>query len=204
MIHIIQVKGSNGSGKTSLVLDLGKLSENWTWLQTPDGLTYATVFDDINWVAIGKYDPNAKMGGCDLMPSVESMKQAILDVMKHYPDYWIVFEGMMISTIKSTFYEFLLDLEARGKAQALFVILKSTVDGCLERIAGRGTMKKDLKRGNIYTKCELVIRHAKEYDPAHVRWIDVETTNKESMMPCFLWEVGDDQLIDAIYNQPDL
>lgn len=204
MIKICQVKGSNGTGKTTLVKQLGDLSEEWTYLQWPDGTIYATVFDDIRWAAIGKYDPDKPMGGCDLMPSVDAIKRAIHDVHRQYPHHWIVFEGMMISTIKSTFYEYLLGMKSKH-VEPLFVILKSTPEGCVKRIAGRGTMKPGLKIDNITHKCDMVVRHAKEYDPTLVRWINVEDTPEDCMLPYFLWEVYDYELIDAIYDPgPDM
>lgn len=198
---IVQIKGSNGTGKTTMVKLLGELSANWTHLEWPDGTIYATVFDDINWVAIGKYDPDAKMGGCDLLPSVDAIKQAIADAMKMCPGYWVVFEGMMISTIKSTFYEHLMKMHQRQPGvYPLFVILKSTPEECVKRIQGRGTMKPGLKIDNVAAKCDMIIRHAKEYDPEHVRWINVDNTSLDAMLGEFLWEVQDNQLMDALYG----
>lgn len=199
MIKVVQLKGSNGTGKTTLVKQLGAMSEDWTWVTWPDGTVYATVFDNVRWAAIGKYDPDKPMGGCDLMPSIEAIKRAILDVRRNYPDHWIVFEGMMISTIKSTFYEFLTSLQTKD-VQTLFVVLKSTPEGCVKRIQGRGTMKPGLKVDNVAQKCEMIVRHAKEYDPTLVRWINVDDTPEECMLPFFLWEVYDYELIDAIYD----
>lgn len=102
---IVQIKGSNGSGKTTLVKRLGELSETWSYLVDDNDRVVATIFDDIGWVAIGEYKPDAAMGGCDKMPDIESIKQAILSALVMCPGFWVVFEGMMISTIKSTFYQ---------------------------------------------------------------------------------------------------
>lgn len=198
---ICQIKGTNGTGKTTIVKQLGALSDEWTYLQWPDGTIYATVFDNIRWVAIGKYDPDGKMGGCDLLPTVDAMKQAITDVVRDYHGWWIVFEGMMISTIKSTFYNFVTDLCKSNKGyDPIFLILKSTGEKCVERIEGRGTKKPGLKIDNVAGKNDLVIRHAKEYDPNHVRWLDVDTTPLSAMVDIFLWEVYDCELMDALYG----
>lgn len=196
---IVQIKGGNGSGKTTIVKLLGSQSETWDWLEWPDGHVYATVFEDIRWVAIGKYHPDAPMGGCDCMRSIDEIKQAIVDVINQYPGYWIVLEGMMISTIKSTFYNFLREIQTRD-LRPLFVILKATPEGCIRRISGRGTMRPGLSHDNIAQKCAMVVRHAKEYDPNLVRWIDVEDTPEDCMLGEFLWEVYDWKLIDAIYG----
>lgn len=199
--RICQIKGSNGTGKTTIVKELGALSEEWTYLQWPNGTIYATVFDNIRWVAIGKYDPDAKMGGCDLLGSIDQIKQAITDVMRDYPGYWIVFEGMMISTIKSTFYNFLCEIHNKHKnIEPLFVILKSSREGCLARIQARGTMKPGMNLDNVAGKNDLVIKHAKEYDCNLVRWIPVDETPLDAMLGIFLWEVYDHELIDAIYG----
>lgn len=205
VIKIVQVKGSNGSGKTTLVKQLGALSERWSYLTrlVPGGKDeiIATAFDDIGWVAIGEYRPDAAMGGCDKMPSVESILTAIEMVLSLRPGFWIVFEGMMISTIKSTFYDALMALhEDHPRIEPLFVILKSTPEGCYNRIQGRGTMKPGLNMDNVAHKCDMVIRHAKTYDPDYVRWIDVETTPVDCMLDEFLWEVQDNQVMDALYG----
>lgn len=200
MIKIIQIKGSNGTGKTTLVKLIGAWSETWTHLQWPDNTIYATVFDDCRYVAIGKYEPDKAMGGCDLMPSIDAIKRAIKDVRHQYPGHWIVFEGMMISTIKSTFYDFLLKMRVPGKVEPLFVILKSSPEQCVKRIQGRGTMKPGLKVDNIAQKCEMVVRHAKEYDPTLVRWIKVDEYDLDTILGDFLWQVYDEELIDAIFG----
>lgn len=201
IVKVVQIKGSNGSGKTTLVKLLGELSENWSYIETEDGMIIATMFDDIGWVAIGEYKPDAAMGGCDKMPDIESIKQAIISILTLYPDYWIVFEGMMISTIKSTFYEMLMMIHAENpRIEPLFVILQTTPEGCFKRIQGRGTMKPGLNMDNVTHKCDMVIRHAKEYDPDHVRWINIENTSLDGMLGEFLWEVQDNQLMDALYG----
>lgn len=206
LIKIIQIMGSNGSGKTSLVKQLGELSESWTYLEGADGKVIATIFDDIRYVAIGKYAPDACMGGCDGMPTVDSIKKAILQVRRQYPDHWIVFEGMMISTIRTTFYDFITTLaeHSHGKVEAKVVVLKATVEGCMERIYGRGSAKPDLKVENVKAKCDLVIRNGQSYDADVVRWIDVDHTAVDAMLGEFLWEVYDFLMIDAIWGTTDL
>jgi hypothetical protein len=135
--------------------------------------------DDIGWVAIGEYPANKKMGGCDKFPrpgTISLIKDAIRMSMVARPDFWIVFEGMMISTIKSTFYDYLLMLEESQGIIPLFVILNAAVEGCMDRLDGRGTKRSNRTKllENVGNKCELVIRHAKTYEPKYVRWMEVD------------------------------
>jgi hypothetical protein len=187
-MKIVQIKGSNGSGKTTIAKELIASSKD-RWLLLADDKPFATQLDDLKWIIIGQYKPESKMGGCDGMDGIAEIKRAIWLCYKHFPDYNVLFEGMMISTIKSTFYEYLTELP---EVDPLFVILRTDAAKCVERIAGRGTMKADLKVDNIITKCKMVVSHALTYNQDYVRWLDVDTIPKDEMLKWFLWAVGCD------------
>lgn len=201
--HVVQIKGSNGAGKTTIVKQLlakSQRSELKTWSVTGTKV-YGTVMHDLKWAAVGPYYLDAAMGGCDTFQSIKQIKQAIFDLRDNYPGYWLVFEGMMISTIKSTFYDFLLELAQTDPIVPDFVILNATIDGCMRRIKARGTMKADLDVENVAGKCASIIRHAKEYDQKYVKWMDVENIHQvQSMLLQFLWKIGDNELLDAMSN----
>ena len=171
-------------------------------LLTQAGDIYATINTDVGWAAVGVYNEKP-MGGCDKIPTIIQIKAALELTVRYCldTDYMIgvVFEGMMISTIKSTFYNFLLTLRAKYGAQIEphFVILDTTLDGCVARITARGTKRAKLKLDNIAGKCEIVMRHAKEYDPSLVSYIKVEETARADMLPQFLTAVGDVDLLET-------
>lgn len=198
-MKIVQIKGANGSGKTTIIKQMLAQCSNPRYHKWADGranpTVYATSMPEIGWVAVGKYDARSKMGGCDRLPSVQMIKDAIVDSVllalrleRERARYrcGVVFEGMMISTIKSTFYNFLLEQQAERGIEPLFVILQATPEGCIQRISNRGTMRKNLNHDNIRAKCAMVIRHAKTYDPQYVRWMDVETIPEANMLKQFL------------------
>lgn len=198
---IAQIKGSNGSGKTTIVKQL--LSHSDVISVHNEDAGCLTVAEDLGWVVVGKYSMDKAMGGCDTVSSgVEGIKSLIYGAMEYCVGrldmYGIVFEGMMISTIKSTFYNYVLRWQPLFTPR--FVILQATLEGCLERIRGRGTMKSNLNHDNIRNKCEMVIRHAMTYDPQYVRWIDVEHIPVEQMLPEFLKAVDDKVLLEALYG----
>jgi hypothetical protein len=156
--------------------------------------------NDISWAAIGRYPAMSKMGGCDLMKSVQEIKDAILYTINYVPSYWIVFEGMMISTIKTTFYDYLMGLHNTNPQGIVpcFVVMKATLDGCITRIMGRGTMKPGLNLHNINSKNEQVYRHALTYNQKFVRYLNIEDLTLETMLPTFLKLVGDKQLLEQL------
>ena len=202
-MKIVQIKGSNGSGKTTIVKQMLVLEPDPIYVEWSDGTCFATLMPEVGWVAIGKYSLDKKMGGCDGMKTVQLIKEAILDAWAVAVNFervtgrnmfGVVFEGMMISTIKSTFYDFLLSLEIPS-IEPLFIILRASFEGCIDRIRNRGTMRKNLNHDNIRGKCELVVHHAETYDQKYVRYIDVDNTPEEDMLKAFAGRVGDYNLL---------
>lgn len=193
-VKVVQIKGSNGSGKTTIVKQMLALSEQVEYLTWGMGHNkpriYATMMHDLGWAAVGNYRLDQPMGGCDLLKSNNEIKCALLDIIDDYPRYNVVFEGMMISTIKSTFYNFLLDLERTDGIEPVFVILRASIDTCLEHLRIRGTMKENVSVDNVASKCQMVIRHAAEYDQKYVRHINVNLMPVENMLMTFLEEIG--------------
>lgn len=198
-MKVIQIKGSNGSGKTTIAKQLIELSNNPVELKDDEGV-YATYMDDIGYAILGAYPETSKMGGCDNMKSVARIKAALLKTVDYCieGDVWVVFEGMMISTIKSTFYDYLLELRESHDIEPMFVILRTDVDSCVERIKGRGTMRAKLNINNIDTKCRMILRHAKEYDVSLVRYLNVDEIPLDRMMAEFVHLVGDIEMMELI------
>lgn len=198
-MKLVQVKGSNGSGKTTVVKQLLKLDE-CTFLRYDNGKIYATLDFEGGWVAVGAYYAHKPMGGCDMLSTIDDIKEAIEATVNYclcsdMDMEGVIFEGMMISTIKSTFYAFLQLMEAEYGVEPLMVILNTTGSGCVERIYKRRYQQRARRRrlnvDNVISKCELVIRHAKTYDPKYVRWMNVESIPLDRMATVFLEAVKD-------------
>ena len=108
-MKVIQIKGANGSGKSTIMYQLIQASGD---AQIKDlGNYQLTILDTLHMVLVGKYDGKLTSNGCDHIKTVQEMKNAIVNALALYPGYDVIFEGMLISTIKSTFYNFLLQLE---------------------------------------------------------------------------------------------
>jgi hypothetical protein len=52
---------------------------------------------------------------------------------------------------------------------------------------------------NLEAKCDYILKHVREYDQRIVHYMDVERVPKDMMALRFLWEVGDDQLLDWLH-----
>jgi len=200
-MKLVQIKGSNGSGKTTIVKQMLELDPDAYYLEY-DGMIIATVMPTVRWIAVGKYDLESKMGGCDRLSSVDKVKDAIdrsldwaCELSDMEPMYGIVYEGMMISTIKTTFYDYAVLMASRYDVDPLFVILSASPKGCMHRIQDRGTARKDLNHDNVANKCLMVRRHALTYDPELVRWMDVERIPEAYMLQAFAALVGDHDLV---------
>jgi deoxyadenosine/deoxycytidine kinase len=206
MTKIVQIRGANGSGKTSLVKDLLALSgaeqEILEW-ELPNGKAQAiaTVCSDIGWAAIGVYPPDKKMGGCDNFNTLDDVKQALISTYTNYPTlHGIVFEGMLITAIKTPIYEHLLKMEREFLIQPIIIQLRATLEGCVKRIEGRGTRKPGARPLNLdllRSKIDMVERYGQYYGD-YARWIDVESTPKTSMLVKFLEAVGDRKLLKRV------
>jgi len=208
---VAQVKGSNGSGKTSTVKSLLSMMDTLEDVRHlwHDGKVYATVNPTIGWAAVGKYEDAKAMGGCDLMKTGDEVRSSIIRLVNYCDNavgesyFGIVFEGMIISVSKNPYYEFLLGLKKSMDITPLFVILHTTLEGCVNRIEKRRLESvkpntRPLNKESVREKCVAIERHAKSYDQRYVRWIDVETVLVEDMLVQFLMAVGDQELVGYV------
>lgn len=186
---VVQIKGSNGTGKTTLIKSLIALSNDVHYVHHPETRKpYATVLYDLQWCIIGIYPEEKQMGGCDNIRTVQEVKDILLELVEQYSGYWIAFEGMLLSTTM-TLYNYMLDLQASHGIEPFVVVLQATPEGCLKRIEKR--RGSPLERTNLVAqKCELVMRH--QYQPGHVAYLNVDTLTIDEMLPAFLKIVGDD------------
>jgi len=211
-MKVVQIKGGNGSGKSTICRQLLELNgvgvkhvAPLKWRDNDKRKVFGTILKNVGWIFVGGYSLDAMMGGTDCYPStVNLIKKAIeLSVEFALADnniVGIVFEGMMISTIKSTFYQYLLQLELSFGIEPLFVILQTTPNGCMTRLARRPSVRKKKlpKFENIASKSTMVVTHALTYNQKYVRWIDVEHTAEGDMLRRFAEEVGDEWLLENL------
>lgn len=147
---IVNIRGCNGAGKSTIPMSMMKIDPDYEIIKLGVGKTgkpcnpAITVFHKLKWVALGTY--LSKTGGMDTYHNNAETKQALEYVLSQYPDYDIVMEGVIASTIKSTYAELFRNLENDGH-QVLIIAFVPPLKVCLERIQQRNggkPIKEDL------------------------------------------------------------
>jgi hypothetical protein len=192
MVRVVNIKGPTGSGKSTIVKQM--IDDDTYFLLDGKQKPYTTVFPNIKWAAVGPYkaDGAPTSNGCDSVGKVDLIKEYIGNILDELPGYDVVFEGAMISTIISTYYQYLLYLQERDKVRPGFVLLQTSPDKCLERMAGRGSLRPGIDMDRLIARCDSVVNNAiKHYDPKYIRILKVDEVEQPDMLKTFLQLVGD-------------
>lgn len=130
---LINIRGTNGSGKTTLVKSFfDETSEPII----KEGKTIAVHFKSYNLIAIGNYEPNKKMGGIDLLKNQEEYFQILEYVLKNYNQN-ILIEGMLGSTVFSTYFKKWKQYQIQFKILPIILTLLPPPKCCVERVKNR-------------------------------------------------------------------
>lgn len=186
MTRIINLRGTNGSGKSWLATQLvpPAASERFEILQhgyvTKAGAArtkaiHAYRRDDM--VLIGRYDTNC--GGCDGLPDVRTAYRAALKASQMEGVSGVVLEGLMISGI----YQSVVD-ELGVAAGALprpatlvWAYLSTPLDECIARVRRRSNRPPEWDPRNIVSKHRAVVRTRERAALARLPVIDVRSDN---------------------------
>lgn len=194
MRKIVQVKGANGSGKTTIARQLIALSSNPTEVYSQDVMKgrkpYATLLPDLGWVVIGSYPAGGKSGGCDTINQMDDVMMAIQVAAFTYDKHWILFEGAMIATTM-TCYNFMLKVQADLMFEPAVVILYTTMDGCLRRLEkrkGDGVKLTPEMFTQLAPKLDRIPKQ--KHQPEHVYRMDVDQLSEGDMVYEFLSVIG--------------
>ena len=125
---IVNVRGTNGSGKTFAVQRLmGKDVE----IKTVGGVKYTT---NGEIVALGVYD-GRKFGGCDGISKQQQLRDTIIHLACEFDR--VVFEGVVTSTIFGPYLRLSQELRKDVGRGIVFAFMDTPLGGCLGRIKAR-------------------------------------------------------------------
>lgn len=143
-----------------------------------------TVFPNLKWVALGTYHSNT--GGMDTYSSNSDTKKVLKYVLKEYPDYDIVMEGVIASTIKSTYSELFQKLEVDGN-QVLIMSFLPPLQTCLERIQERNGGKPINEKlvASKWRSVSLGVAYFRQQGLTSIK-IDTSKCSKSSMLNNFM------------------
>lgn len=156
---IINLKGCNGSGKSTIPQQLIEHDENVVLLtlNKEDPLPIATLCGTSNTIIIGRYF--TACGGCDTL--IPSQVQVIIQKL-WLRDYNILFEGVIVGDIKSTFYELMKACRELSPRQVHFCFMGTHFKECLKRIQKRNG-GKEINTEMVRQKYRNALKHLQYY-----------------------------------------
>lgn len=166
--YLVNVRGCNGSGKSTVALSMMGDPDMYVVEKPYKGKDrkILTVFPSYGWIALGSY--HNKCGGLDGYVDTDMIKKVFWYTLKHYPDYNIIMEGVIPSTVYSTYEELFLEAQERYPERTFVVLnLLPPVKECLKRIQLRNG-GKDIKEDLVRSKWATVAKNADKFSEAGI------------------------------------
>lgn len=154
---LVNIRGCNGSGKTTIPASMMNDPKVYTVSKPYKGKDYViiTVFPSYKWVALGNY--YKKTGGLDQFSDNTLTEKVIRYAVQKFPDYNIMMEGVIASTIFSTYAVLFKALEIEYDIKPIIISLLPPVEVCLKRVYERNG-GKPIKEEAVIAKWRMVER----------------------------------------------
>lgn len=185
---IVNIRGCNGAGKSTIPMSMLDDPEMYVVTKPYKGKDKGilTVFPTYGWVALGTY--KNKTGGLDVFPNNELTHKAFWYALKKFPEYDILMEGVIASTIRSTYVN--LFNEAKEKypeRQVLIVNFIPPLEVCLERVQLRNGGKA-INESAVEQKWKIINRNVQKFkDEGFISLrVDNSKCSKDKMLKNFL------------------
>ena len=186
--RLVNIRGTNGSGKSSIPMSFlkeDKCAFELIYYVENKERVIATVFPSFGWMALGAY--RTKCGGLD---GYSSNKQTIdsLDLVWDL-NYNIIMEGVLASTIRSTYEKLFSNINDKhtNTREILICSLLPPFDVCLQRISSRNG-GKPVKLEQVRQKYDVVSRGVSYFKDAGIPSISLDNSeiNLEDTRDWFL------------------
>lgn len=173
MTTLINIRGTNGSGKTTAIRSvmLEHTMLPWVLREGKKEHILGYVSQDLRIGIVGKYTTTC--GGCDTIKTQDEIKQRILELKKILkPEGVILFEGVLVSTIFKPWYEFAKE-HFGGMTWAY---LDTPLGVCLSRIQERNG-GKPIKEELVAQKIKTIGATRKKAVEAGEEVLDIDHHN---------------------------
>lgn len=173
MKFLINIRGCNGSGKSTIPLSMMDDPDMYVVEKPYKGKSrkLLTVFPTYHWIALGSY--HNKCGGLDGYVDTDMVKKGFWYALKKYPDFNIIMEGVIPSTVYTTYEKLFLEAQERYPERCFIVLnLLPPVEECLKRIQQRNG-GKPIKDELVRSKWSTVYKNADKFSQAGIlslRW----------------------------------
>lgn len=184
---IINIRGTNGSGKSTVPLQMYATDDS---KYVKDfGEFKLTIFPKYKFIALGSY--HNKTGGLDGIGSTANIREALETAKKlsYKTGYHIIMEGILASTVKSTYLTMLQQAKEDGFTP-IVLIYTTPPEVCVPRIYARNG-GKPIKEGLVMDKYKTIMRQYDYFNSNGITAKKIDNTNtpKELMLKKFLGAV---------------
>lgn len=184
---LVNIRGCNGAGKSTIPMSM--MDDPYMWVHTivddtGKKLSAITVFPTYGWVALGTYFN--KTGGMDTLKNNFITKLTLQVALKEFQDFNILMEGIMASTIRSTYVDLFHDVEKSWPIRVIVLNLLPPVEVAISRVYSRNG-GKPINEEAVRGKWETVAKNAKVFSDEGFISIRVDSSKvrKENMLKAF-------------------
>lgn len=193
MRTLVNIRGCNGAGKSTIPMSMMNDPEMYVHeIRGSDGkrMSAITVFPTYGWVALGTYFN--KTGGMDTLRDNWTTRMTLYAALDGFPEYNVLMEGIMASTIRSTYIDLFQEVqEYYGDDLTIMIIsLLPPVEVAISRVYSRNG-GKPINEEAVRGKWETVARNVAAFGEAGFTSITLNTAKipKERMLRVFLKKV---------------
>lgn len=189
----MNIRGTNGSGKSTIPMSMmeDKKLRVEPIYENGGKKEVVTVFPTYEWVALGSYW--TKTGGMDTFKNTQVVKDALEYAWLNYPGYDILMEGIMCSTVYSTYHKLFqeyydrIDMGKVSPREILIVNFVPPIEVCIDRVLQRNGGKEFNEEG-LRSKWNTVVRNADKFKTDGYKCVKIDNskTKKERMLVKFL------------------
>lgn len=185
---LVNIRGCNGAGKSTIPMSMMNDPDMFVEeLRYSDGKKVAsfTVFPNYGWIALGTYFN--KTGGLDTIKGNERIRTVLYAAVGMYPEYDIIMEGIICSTVFSSNSELFHEIEEEAGLQVLILTLVPPFEECLKRIQLRNG-GKPINELLVKNKYGSVVRSHEKFKSEGFTCVKVNTSKvtKRAMLDSFL------------------
>lgn len=175
---IINIRGTSGSGKTTIVKSLLSLGAKTSFREAgrkqPLGYLVSTSIPAIgNFCVLGHYE--SACGGCDTLPGYDRIFELVREGLRMAPT--VIFEGLLVSEeVRRT-----VELHQQYEDQLRVIFLNTDVEVCLQSIRARREARGDtrpLKEDNTRNRVATIQRSCQKLRDAGVHVDETPLRNR--------------------------
>lgn len=196
---LVNIRGCNGAGKSTIPLAMTDDPEMYihtTFDDEDNKVSCLTVFPTYKWVALGTYYNKVgellKTGGMDTLKNNLMIRQSLYVALMRFSDYDILMEGVIASTIYSTYVDLFREVEQKYPDRKILILsLTPPIETAIKRVYARNG-DKPVNVDAIAGKWNTVKRNVKRFSDAGFTSISVDSSKvpKKKMLKAFLKTVN--------------